>query len=77
VKINSAVKTLISGTTSRYPTFTLIVARCYHQKFAAAAQLLIKPKNKYKDDEKLFIYLNGQVLRRQKIWERTLRNARV
>jgi hypothetical protein len=35
----SAVKTLISGATSRYTTFTLIVARRYHQKYAAAAKI--------------------------------------
>jgi hypothetical protein len=43
VKLTSAVKTLISGATSRYTTFTLIVAQRYHQNFAGAAQLLIKP----------------------------------
>jgi hypothetical protein len=38
-KLASAVKTLISGTTSRYTTFTHIVAHCYHQKFAAATTI--------------------------------------
>jgi hypothetical protein len=32
-------KTLISGSTSRYTTFTLIVAQRYHQKFAVAATI--------------------------------------
>jgi hypothetical protein len=39
LKLTSAVKTLISGATSRYTTFTLIVARRSHQKFAAAATI--------------------------------------
>jgi hypothetical protein len=32
-------ETLISGATSRYTTFTLLVARRYHRKFAAAATI--------------------------------------
>jgi hypothetical protein len=39
VKHTSVVKTLISGATSPYTTFTLIVARHYHRKFAAAATI--------------------------------------
>jgi hypothetical protein len=39
LKLTSAVKTLISGGTSHYTTFTLIVARRYDQKFAAAATI--------------------------------------
>jgi hypothetical protein len=39
VKLTSAVKTLISCATSRYNIFTLIVARRYHQIFAAAATI--------------------------------------
>jgi hypothetical protein len=39
VKLTSAVKTLISGATSRYTPFTPIVAQHYHQNFAAAATI--------------------------------------
>jgi hypothetical protein len=39
IKLSSAVKTLISGATYRYNTFTIIVARRYHKKFAVAATI--------------------------------------
>jgi ethanolamine utilization protein EutP (predicted NTPase) len=39
VKLTSTVKTLISGATSSYTTFTLIVARRYQQKFAAVVTI--------------------------------------
>jgi hypothetical protein len=39
VKLTSAVKTLISGATSCYTTFTFIVVQRYYQKFAAAATI--------------------------------------
>jgi hypothetical protein len=44
VKLTSAVKTLISGATNRYTTFTLIVAQRYHRNLQRPPQLLIKPK---------------------------------
>jgi hypothetical protein len=59
VKLTSAVKTLISGATSRYITFTHIVARRYHRKFAAAATITIKPKKVYLDAEKLSFKFKG------------------
>jgi hypothetical protein len=61
VKLTSAVKTLISGVTSRDSTFTLIVAQRNHKKFAAAIQLLIKPKKKcIKTLRNFFLNLKGQ-----------------
>jgi hypothetical protein len=39
VKLTSAAKTIISGATNRYTSFTIIVARRYHKKFAAAATI--------------------------------------
>jgi hypothetical protein len=56
VKLTSAVKTLISGATSLYTTFTLIVARRYHKKFAAAATSL---KKVYEDADKLYFKFKG------------------
>jgi hypothetical protein len=46
VKLTSAVKTLISGATNRYTTFTIIVARGYLKKFAVTATITDQAQKK-------------------------------
>jgi hypothetical protein len=63
VKLTSAVKTLISGATSRFTSFTLIVARRYKQKFAAAPTITDQALNKcIKMLKNVFFNLKGQGL---------------
>jgi hypothetical protein len=62
VKLTSAVKTLISGATSRFTSFAIILARRYHTKLAAAATITdqAKPKKSIKTLRNFLLNLKGQ-----------------